>query len=192
MISLLALLFVENPHWFSRDSRKSDGKPTTSPAGVNPVEETYAITMADPAEIPAKGGENDGGDATVGSGTRVDEVWKERLHGLLNNDIWSDRELGVQLLKIVEDEKAPDWVRVHAMANALNFTDDENYGEDVKPLALRTDLPEVVNDVILEDLITRDPPGILPVAREFAAIAQHPLAGAIEEFVKSVEETEPE
>lgn len=190
MISLLALLFVGNPLWFSRDSRKSDGKPTTGPTGVDPVEETYAITVADPSEILAKGGENDGGDSTFESGSPVDEVWKQRLHGLLNNDTWSDRELGGQLLKIVEDEKAPDWVRVHAMANALNFTDDENYGEDVKPLALRTDLPEVVNDVILEDLITRDPTGILPVAREFAAMGQHPLAGAIEEFVKSVEETE--
>lgn len=192
MISLLAVLFVGNPLWSSRDSRRSDGKPATSPAGVDPAEEAHAITMLDPSEIPAKGGAGDGGDPSVGPGSPADEVWKERLHGLLNNDTWSDRELGGQLLKIVGDEKAPDWVRVHAMANALNFTDDANYDDDVKPLALRTDLPEEVNDVILEDLFNRDPLEILPVAREFAAMGQHPLAGAIEEFVKSVEEAEVE
>lgn len=116
-----------------------------------------------------------------------DQRWKGRLLELLRNDTYSDRELGQQLLKIVEDRQAPDWARAHAMANALNFTDDENYGADVKPLALRTDLPEVVNDVILEDLINRDPAGILSVARELAATSQHPLAGAIEEFVRDVE-----
>lgn len=116
-----------------------------------------------------------------------EEVWKERLLSLLRNDTLSDRELGRQLLSMVKDEQAPDWVRAHAMTNALNFLDDEHYGEDVKPLAFRADLPEVVYDAILDDLINRDPAIILPVAREFAAVAQHPLAGAIEEFVKSVD-----
>ena len=192
MIALLGVLFGENPLWSSRVSRKSDGTPTTSPAGGEPAEEMRAITLTDPTELPAAGGESDGGDSSVESGSALDEVWRRRLHGLLNNETWSDRELGLQLLKIVGDEKAPDWVRGHAMANVLNFTDDGNYGEDVKPLALRTDLPEVVNDIILEDLIIRDPLEILPVAREFAAMGQHPLAGAIEAFVKSLEETEVE
>lgn len=192
MIALLAVLFVGNPLWSSSKGPKSGGTSTIGMAGGETAEETLAITLTDPTELPTAEGERDEGDSSVESGSALDDVWKRRLHGLLNNDTWSDRELGMQLLKIVEDEKAPDWVRGHAMANALNFTDDGNYGEDVKPLALRTDLPEVVNDVILEDLIIRDPLEILPVAREFAAMGQHPLAGAIEAFVQSLEETEVE
>ena len=78
-----------------------------------------------------------------------EEIWKDRLQTLLRNDSYSDRELGRQLLSMVQDQQAPDWVRAHAMTNALNFMDDEYYGQDVKPLAFRTDLPEVVNDAIL-------------------------------------------
>jgi hypothetical protein len=53
-----------------------------------------------------------------------------------------------------------------------------------------TDLPEVVNDAILEDLIHREGTVILPIAREFAAVSQHPLAGAIDAFVKEAEKAD--
>ncbi len=140
------------------------------------------------------------GPARIESDIAIDEAvkteddrWKERLLELLNNDSYSDRELGRQLLKMVDDEKAPDWLKAHAMSNALNFTDDENYGDDIKPLAFRTDLPEPVNDVVFEDLINRDPNAILPIAREFAKVDSHPLAGAIGAYVESQEQkTAPE
>jgi hypothetical protein len=189
VIAGLAYLFVTkrfnaSPSIENAASKTIDA--ATPPDGVDA--EATAITLTETLQ--------GGGGVPVSPETKdeavltEDEVWKERLLELLRNDTYSDRELGRQLLKIVEDVQAPDQVRAHAMANALNYTEDENYGEDVKPLALRTDLPEVVNDAILEDLINRDRTAILPVAREFAALTQHPLAGAIEAFVKEADEVE--
>ena len=48
----------------------------------------------------------------------------------------------------------------------------------------------MVNDAILEDLIHREGTVILPIAREFAAVSQHPLAGAIDAFVKEAEKAD--
>lgn len=189
-IAALSYLFVAGP--FSADQASPRPGPVVadaSKAADRPDEADAAVTVPDPVGIPGKGGGGSSGNPGQ-SPAPDEEVWKERLQGLLNNDAYSDRELGRQLLKIAEEEGAPERVRVHAMANALNFTDDAHYAADVKPLAFRTDLPEAVNDVILDDLLNRDPRAILPVARELAAVGRHPLAGAIEEFVKSFEETE--
>lgn len=193
-IAALSYLFVAGP--LSADKASARPGPVVADAskgaGAGPEDEAAAaVTVTDPGGIPGKGGGGSSGNPGE-SPAPEEEVWKERLQGLLNNDAYSDRELGRQLLKIVEEEGAPERVRVHAIANALNFTDDANYAADVKPLAFRTDLPEAVNDVILDDLLNRDPRAILPVARELAAMGRHPLAGAIEEFVKSFEEAEEE
>ncbi|MCB1089206.1 MAG: hypothetical protein KDM63_19370, partial [Verrucomicrobiae bacterium] len=118
----------------------------------------------------------------------TEEFWTDHLSELLNNDVLSDRELGKKLVTVASNPKAPEWARVDAMNNALVFTDDENYDQDIKSLVIRTDLPESVNDVILDDLINRNPDIILPVARQIAATRGHPLAGAIEDFVQSVVE----
>lgn len=150
---------------------------TLSTSAAKPTGETAVAGEVAPEPEPAAAG-----DATT------DEVWKERLSSLLNNDSYSDQELGNKLAAIAADAKVPEWARTHAMANALLFTDDANYERDIKPLAIRTDLPETVNDVVLDDLINRDPEAILPVARQFVSVPGHPLAGAIEEFVKSVED----
>lgn len=164
--------------------RSGEPVPENGEAGIPNTPEGDAVTLTNVPSSQAPADTSPVGETPMTG----EEVWKERLHTLLNNDTYSDRELGRQLLAIVEDGNAPEVVRVHAMANALNFTDDENYGEDVQPLALRADLPEAVNDVILDDLINRDPEIILPVAREFVKLPRHPLAGAIEAFVQSEEE----
>jgi|GEM_PF-2213582 len=156
--------------------------------GENGEAAAAAITVTE--ALPSRGGSPVSAETPDEADLTEDEAWKERLLDLLRDDSYSDLELGRQLLTIVSDQQAPDWARAHAMTNALNFTDDENYGAEVKPLALRTDLPEVVNDAILEDLINRDPVVILPVAREFAAVAEHPLAGAIDAFVKEAEKAD--
>lgn len=186
-VALLAVAAVYMTRKFQPGSVPGSGKerasvPEEAQKGEAPEGEGLTLTNVPPVKAPAHSAE------VTGTPMTEEEIWRERLHTLLNNDTYSDRELGRELLKIVEDGTAPEVVRVHAMANSLNFTDDANYGEDVKPLALRTDLPETVNDVILDDLINRDPDVILPVAREFAKLPRHPLAGAIEAFVQSEEE----
>ncbi len=164
------------------------GSPVEPVTGENREAPAVAVTVTE--ALPSRGGSPVSEETPDEAVLTEDEVWKERLLDLLRDDTYSDLELGRQLLSVVADPQAPDWARAHAMTNALNFTDDENYGAEVKPLALRTDLPEVVNDAILEDLINRDPAAILPVAREFAAAAQHPLAGAIDAFVKEAEKAD--
>lgn len=121
-----------------------------------------------------------------------EQLWKERLAAMLTSESHDDRELGRQLLGIATTEEAPGKTRASAMANALNFTDDANYPEDVMPVALRPDLPEVVHDVILEDLLARDPRMTAPVARRIAAVPGHPLAGALTGFLESLRERRDE
>jgi hypothetical protein len=128
-------------------------------------------------------------DAPATSG---EQLWKERLAALLTSESHDDRELGRQLLGIAATEDAPGKTRASAMANALNFADDASYPEDVMPVALRPDLPEVVHDVILEDLLARDPRMTAPVARRIAAVPGHPLAGALTGFLESLRERRDE
>lgn len=118
----------------------------------------------------------------------AEEFWSEHLSELQGDDSLSDRELGKKLTHVALNPQAPEWVRVEAMVDALVFTDDENYNQDIKPLAIRTNLPESINDVILEDLLIRPPCSVLPAAREIAKLSGHPLAEIFDEFVKSTEE----
>lgn len=136
------------------------------------------------------------GDADDRSAEAVDapaisgeQLWKERLAALLTSESHDDRELGRQLLGIAATEDAPGKTRASAMANALNFADDADYAEDVMPVALRPDLPEVVHDVILEDLLVRDPRMTATVARRIVAVPGHPLADALAGFLESLEAT---
>lgn len=126
-------------------------------------------------------------EITHTSDTSSEEFWQESLTKIVNNDNLSDHELGKKLVTFASDPQAPEWARVEAMMDALAFTDDENYNQDIRPLAIRADLPESINDVILEDLLVRSPLSVLPAAREIASISGHPLADVSEEFVKSAE-----
>jgi hypothetical protein len=117
-----------------------------------------------------------------------EQLWQERLGALLTSESRDDRELGRQLLEFATTEEAPGKIRASAMANALNFTDDADYPDDVMPVVLRPDLPEAVHDVILEDLLVRDPRMAARVARRIAAIPEHPLADALAGFLESIGE----
>jgi hypothetical protein len=119
---------------------------------------------------------------------RSAEFWRAHLAELLNNDHLPDRELGQKLATIASDTQTPVGARVNAITQALVFTDDDDYDQDMKKLAVRADLPESVHTVILDDLMHRDPAAILPAAREIASTSGHPLSGAVGELVKSIEE----
>ena len=132
--------------------------------------------------------ENQRADTDTDTATRSAEFWRAHLAELLNNDHLPDRELGQKLATIASDTQTPVGARVNAITQALVFTDDDNYDQDMKQLAVRVDLPESVHTVILDDLMHRDPAAILPAAREIASTSGHPLSGAVGELVKSIEE----
>ena len=127
-------------------------------------------------------------DTDTDTAARSAEFWRAHLAELLNNDHLPDRELGQKLATIASDAQTPVGARVNAITQALVFTDDDNYDQDMKQLAVRADLPESVHTVILDDLMHRDPAAILPAAREIAGTSGHPLSGAVGELVKSIEE----
>ena len=131
--------------------------------------------------------ENQRADTDTDTAARSAEVWRAHLAELLNNDHLPDRELGQKLATIASDTQTPVGARVNAITQALVFTDDDNYDQDMKQLAVRADLPESVHTVILDDLMHRDPAAILPAAREIAGTSGHPLSGAVGELVKSIE-----
>ena len=132
--------------------------------------------------------ENQRADTDTDTAARSAEVWRAHLAELLNNDHLPDRELGQKLATIASDTQTPVGARVNAITQALVFTDDDDYDQDMKQLAVRVDLPESVHTVILDDLMHRDPAAILPAAREIASTSGHPLSGAVGELVKSIEE----
>jgi hypothetical protein len=132
--------------------------------------------------------ENQRADTDTDTAARSAEFWRAHLAELLNNDHLPDRELGQKLATIASDAQTPVGARVNAITQALVFTDDDNYDQDMKQLAVRADLPESVHTVILDDLMHRDPAAILPAAREIASTSGHPLSGAVGELVKSIEE----
>ena len=132
--------------------------------------------------------ENQRADTDTDTAARSAEVWRAHLAELLNNDHLPDRELGQKLATIASDAQTPVGARVNAITQALVFTDDDDYDQDMKQLAVRADLPESVHTVILDDLMHRDPAAILPAAREIASTSGHPLSGAVGELVKSIEE----
>ena len=127
-------------------------------------------------------------DTDTDTAARSAEFWRAHLAELLNNDHLPDRELGQKLATIASDAQTPVGARVNAITQALVFTDDDDYDQDMKQLAVRVDLPESVHTVILDDLMHRDPAAILPAAREIASTSGHPLSGAVGELVKSIEE----
>ena len=127
-------------------------------------------------------------DTDTDTAARSAEFWRAHLAELLNNDHLPDRELGQKLATIASDAQTPVGARVNAITQALVFTDDDDYDQDMKQLAVRADLPESVHTVILDDLMHRDPAAILPAAREIAGTSGHPLSGAVGELVKSIEE----
>lgn len=127
-------------------------------------------------------------DTAADTAARSAEFWRAHLAELLNNDHLPDRELGQKLATIASDTQTPVGARVNAITQALVFTDDDDYDQDMKKLAVRADLPESVHTVILDDLMHRDPAAILPAAREIASTSGHPLSGAVGELVKSIEE----
>lgn len=104
-----------------------------------------------------------------------------------NDDKLNDREIGNQLIMLASNPKAPEWARVEAVLNGLVFTDDKNYVQDIRTLAVRMDLPDSVHDVILEDLLNRPHPTALPVARLIANTNGHQLADVMDEYVNSHE-----
>ena len=132
--------------------------------------------------------ENQRADTDTDTAARSAEFWRAHLAELLNNDHLPDRELGQKLATIASDAQTPVGARVNAITQALVFTDDDDYDQDMKQLAVRADLPESVHTVILDDLMHRDPAAILPAAREIASTSGHPLSGAVGELVKSIEE----
>ena len=132
--------------------------------------------------------ENQRADTDTDTAARSAEFWRAHLAELLNNDHLPDRELGQKLATIASDAQTPVGARVNAITQALVFTDDDNYDQDMKQLAVRADLPESVHTVILDDLMHRNPAAILPAAREIAGTSGHPLSGAVGELVKSIEE----
>lgn len=132
--------------------------------------------------------ENQRADTDTDTAARSAEFWRAHLAELLNNDHLPDRELGQKLATIASDTQTPVGARVNAITQALVFTDDDDYDQDMKQLAVRVDLPESVHTVILDDLMHRDPAAILPAAREIASTSGHPLSGAVGELVKSIEE----
>ncbi len=132
--------------------------------------------------------ENQRADTDTDTAARSAEFWRAHLAELLNNDHLPDRELGQKLATIASDAQTPVGARVNAITQALVFTDDDDYDQDMKQLAVRADLPESVHTVILDDLMHRDPAAILPAAREIAGTSGHPLSGAVGELVKSIEE----
>ena len=132
--------------------------------------------------------ENQRADTDTDTAARSAEFWRAHLAELLNNDHLPDRELGQKLATIASDTQTPVGARVNAITQALVFTDDDDYDQDMKQLAVRADLPESVHTVILDDLMHRDPAAILPAAREIASTSGHPLSGAVGELVKSIEE----
>ncbi len=165
-----------------------DAEPIAAPAETA----SGMVTLAgDESEIEFAATPEEEGAIILDADSTPEQValyWDDQLSNLLDNDEMSDRELGKRLMELATRAEAPLTTRLDAFRNALVFADDENYDADIKPLALRTDLPESFNDEILEDILNRDPEIILPVARQIAATSSHPLAGAVDEYVKSIEE----
>lgn len=166
--------------------------PDAEPAAAPAETATGMVTLAgDESEIEFAATPEEEGTIILDANSTPEQVamyWDDQLSNLLDNDEMSDRDLGRRLTELATRAEAPLDIRLDAFRNALVFADDENYDVDIKPLALRTDLPESFNDEILEDILNRDPEIILPVARQIAATSGHPLAAAVDEFVKSIEE----
>ena len=186
-ITLITIVGLFGLRHFGNDDPTSgstgSSEPATAAKATDP-DTTVTLTEATTEEIA----ESENAEDSDAMASDPEFYWEDRLSNLLDNEGINDRELGRQLITLATNEKAPIEIREDAFRNALVFTDDRNYTEDLKPLVARIDLPESFNDEVLEDLFNRDPETILPTAREIARIPGHPLADAIDEYVKSIEE----
>jgi hypothetical protein len=126
-------------------------------------------------------------DVTHNPRNTSEEFWSELLLEVQTNEEFNDRETGSKLITIASNPKAPESIRKEAIADALVFIDDENYEHDIKPLAIRTDLPDTMHNIILDDLLNRPQPTALPLARYIASTNGHVLAEVLDEYVKSYE-----
>ncbi|MCB1062133.1 MAG: hypothetical protein KDN20_04330 [Verrucomicrobiae bacterium] len=115
------------------------------------------------------------------------EVWDNQIADLLTNNAIENREAGQQLAAIAAKSEAPEEVRVDAIQHALNLIGDEEYMDDMMALAVRTDLPEEMNEIIFSDLHNRPQEISVPVAKEIGRLAKHPLAEEARDFVEFFE-----
>lgn len=115
------------------------------------------------------------------------EVWDTRISDLLTDESIEHREAGQKLAAIAAQSDAPEEVRVDAIQHALNLIGDEEYIEDLMTLAVRTDLPEEMQEIIFSDLHNRPQEISVPVAKEIGRLANHPLAEEARDFVEFFE-----
>lgn len=116
------------------------------------------------------------------------EVWDTRISDLLIDESIEHREAGQKLAAIAAQPDAPEEVRVDAIQHALNLIGDEEYIEDLMTLAVRTDLPEEMQEIIFSDLHNRPQEISVPVAKEIGRLANHPLAQEARDFVEFFED----
>ncbi len=175
----------------------SEAPETTRDREKTPVPESPALDpiAANPSAKTASGApQTASGDSVAPDETdfplppeNTERYWEERLFKLLNNDRLSDRELGQQLAAFAADSKASRPVRLDALRNALIYIDDAFYEQDIKPLALKTDLPQELYDTIFDDLTARDPALSLPVAKTVSSLRQHPMATVMGDWIAEMQ-----
>jgi hypothetical protein len=175
----------------------SESPETNRDRELPPVPENPALATiaANPSAKTASGApQTASGDAVAPDETdfplppeNTERYWEERLFKLLNNDRLSDRELGQQLAAFAADSKASRPVRLDALRNALIYIDDAFYEQDIKPLALKTDLTQELYDTIFDDLTARDPSLSLPVAKTVSSLRQHPMATVMGDWVAEMQ-----
>jgi hypothetical protein len=146
--------------------------PTETAIPKNRIRKENSVTTAGDARYPSYLSE---------------EYWKDLLKEVQTNDEFNDREMGSELIMIASNPIAPERIREKAIADALVFIDDENYEHDIKPLAIRMDLPDSIHNIILEDLLNRPQPTALPLARYISNTNGHLLAEVLGEYVESHE-----
>lgn len=192
-VVLITLVGILGLNYFgSKEAPATAPEPETVAPAPEPEHPPEMVTVAknEDGEVPVDAASDaiEMAEANQSDSEDSEFYWDDKLTNILDNDQLSDRDLGKQLLVLSTDPKAPIEIREDAFRNALVFTDDENFDSDILPLAIRTDLPETLNDEVLEDLYNRDPEVILPAVRKIAAIPGHPLSGALDEYAKEIAE----
>ncbi len=149
------------------------GNPETGVTGQQPTETVTNEPMAEPApdgpELPR-------------------EEWDNQIADLLTDTTIEHREAGQKLAAIAAQNNAPEEVRIDAIQHALNLIGDEEYMEDMMNLAVRSDIPEEMQEIIFSDLHNRPQEVSVPVAKEIARVKDHPLALEAKDFVEFFED----
>lgn len=162
----------------------SQGVDAVNPATDSGTPKTVATTFSggEPDKVVTKAaGEN----AAAPVGSR--EVWDNQIADLLTDDSIENRAAGQKLAEIAAKNDAPEEVRIDAIQHALNLIGDEEYMDDLMALAVRTDLPEEMNEIIFSDLHNRPQEISVAVAKEIGRLAKHPLAEEARDFVEFFE-----